>query len=42
MSDAFASAPIGLICPIGSISPIYCAKFCILHFAFFHFYTPEK
>ena len=75
--DAFASAPIGLICPIGPISPIYCAKFCInpasqafppshlgiaqaslpsalglssvlhfafciLNFAFFHFYTPEK
>lgn len=30
MGDAFASAPIGLICPIGPISPIYCAKFCII------------
>ena len=29
MGEAFASAPIGLICPIGPISPIYCAKFCI-------------
>ena len=30
--DAFASAPIGLICPISPISPIYCAKFCILNY----------